>query len=78
MEEKPFWKKNKVLYTLFIAVLVMGALITLAILGRIEVTSEQIIGFGEWALGFLIGGHSAQRAAGYLADALASRKEDDA
>jgi len=72
-EEKSFFKKTKVLYTLLIVVLVMGALIALALTGRVEVSSEQIIGFGEWALGLLIGGHSAQRGVGYIAQALGRR-----
>lgn len=73
-EEKPFWQKNKVLYTLMVTVLVVGALLTLALTGRIEVTSEQILSFGEWVLTLLVGGHVAQRGAGYIAQAIGAAK----
>ena len=71
--EKPFYQKNKVLYTLLVVVLVVGALVALAITGSLTVTSEQIISFGEYVLGFLIGGHSLQRGLGYLARGIAAR-----
>lgn len=69
-EEKPFWHKTKVLYTIMIMVVFVGTLLPLALLGKVSVSSEQIFGFAEWAFGVLIGTHGLQRGLGYIGTGL--------
>lgn len=57
-EEKPILQRAKLWYTLIVVALVVGAIVALAIARGIEVTADQIISFGEWVLGFLVGGHT--------------------
>jgi uncharacterized membrane protein len=58
-KEKPVWLRAKFIYAIVIAVLVYAAIVTLVLCGKATVTSEQIISFAEWVLGFLVGGHAA-------------------
>jgi len=72
-QEKPFWQKTKVWYTVIILALVAGTLIPLALLGKVEVTSEQIFSFAEWVFGVVIGAHGLQRGLGYIGQGIGSR-----
>lgn len=57
--EKPIWLRAKFVYSIIGALIVYAVVVTLVLTGKITVTSEQIFNFGEWILGFLLGGHAA-------------------
>ncbi len=76
-KEKPFFKKNKVLYTLLITVLVVGSLLALALTGKIQITSDQVIELGKWLIAFLLGGHSLQSGLRHIGLGLNNIKEEN-
>lgn len=70
--EKNFLAKNKVRFALLTLIAVVGIILPLAIMGKIEVTSEQIFSFGQWFFGLFAAAHATQRGTSYIAQAIKS------
>lgn len=75
--QKPIWQSAKLIYVLVVVVLVVGALLTLAIMGHVQVASEQIFDFGKWLITMLVGGHSLQEIVRYGATAVIERSKQE-
>jgi ABC-type multidrug transport system permease subunit len=76
--EKPWWQSWKVIVSMLVTVMLFGVILTLAIMGKVAVTSEQIINFGEWLLAFLLGGHAVQSVGASIGNGIANRSTQSA
>jgi hypothetical protein len=77
MTPQPWWKSWKLTVSLVVTVLTYGAVLTLAILGQVTVTSAQILEYSEWVLAFLLGGHVVQQVGASISTGIAARAIPD-